>query len=158
MLGDAAGQLHGERVLPFPRHHPLGLAGVADFADGQSAGRIIPEFQYLAVGDVIMTDPGGGMTVVELEPAHSLVMRAKITVAGEHLDLDAPAEKHTFDTSWVWILKPIDEHTTRVVVRFRLSYQAGPITSPFATLLLEPGHFVMEQKMMRGIKERAEHQ
>jgi hypothetical protein len=134
-----------------------GLAGVAEFADGQSAQRIIPEFQDLKVGDVIKTDPAGGMTVVDLEPARKLVMRARITVKGEHLDLDAPVTPGTFDTSWVWCLIPITENSTRLVVRFRNFYQPSLITNLFAYLLLEPGHFVMEQKMMRGIKDRAEY-
>ena len=133
-----------------------GMAGVADFTDGQSARRIIPEFQNLMVGDVIKTDPAGGMTVVDLEPARKLVMRARITVTGDHIALNAPLKERTFDTSWVWHLIPISEHSTRLLVRFRLSYHPDLLTGLFLYLLLEPGHFLMEQKMMRGIKVRAE--
>lgn len=41
--------------------------------DHPSADRILPEFQSLAVGDLLPTDPGGGFEVKVLEPRHALV-------------------------------------------------------------------------------------
>jgi hypothetical protein len=38
-----------------------------------SAVRIMPEFQTLAVGDVLPTDPGGGFEVKVVEPEHAMV-------------------------------------------------------------------------------------
>jgi len=38
-----------------------------------SAARILPEYQTLAVGDVLPTDPGGGFEVKVVEPEHTLV-------------------------------------------------------------------------------------
>jgi hypothetical protein len=44
-------------------------------------------------------------------------------------------------------VEPVDEHTTRLVV-----HSIGPWVDPLFDLI----HFVMERKMMLGIKARAE--
>jgi hypothetical protein len=58
-----------------------------------------------------------------------------------------------------FILVPRDERTTRFIIRTRT---ATPLeawhlaVAPLSLLVLEPVHFVMERRMMLGIKERAE--
>ncbi len=53
---------------------------------------------------------------------------------------------------WAFILDPIDDKTTRLIVRSR----SGPKEGPGRFLIFDPAHFVMERKMMLGIRERAE--
>jgi hypothetical protein len=51
------------------------------------------------------------------------------------------------------VLRPIDAATTRLIIRGRIATDPAwlaPIVYP------EPIIFLMEQKMLRGIKERAE--
>jgi hypothetical protein len=56
----------------------------------------------------------------------------------------------------------VDEHSTRLVIRLRARLNVlgmlralPPLVWPF-WLLIEPGIFVMERKMMLGIKRHAE--
>jgi hypothetical protein len=62
-------------------------------------------------------------------------------------------------SSWSFILRPRDGNRTRLIVRSRTSGPAG-FTARWARalelLLLEPGYFVMERGVLRGIKRRAE--
>ena len=43
---------------------------------GASAQEIVPEWQTLAVGDILPTHPGGGFEVAILEPKRALVVRS----------------------------------------------------------------------------------
>jgi menaquinone-dependent protoporphyrinogen oxidase len=61
-------------------------------------------------------------------------------------------------STWTFVLEPLDDgECTRLVVRWRARWAL--LSSPMSFLvgvLLDPIEFVMEQKMMRGIKQRAE--
>lgn len=122
--------------------------------DIHSADHIVPELQDLAVGDVIRmvpegTEPDLHFLVAYLEPPHLLVL------SSEGSRRDAYAADLPFAT-WAFHLREVDESTTRLVVRFRSDFRPTPsgwITNKYA---LEPVHFVMERKMLLGIKERAE--
>lgn len=52
-----------------------------------------------------------------------------------------------------FVLRSVDEHTTRLLVRESIESQ-GPAVSRW--IAWDPMHFVMVQRMLRGIKERAE--
>jgi hypothetical protein len=130
------------------------VAGVADFADGHSAWRILPEFQSLQVGDTIKTDPAGGFTVTTLEPERLMVLRARIDMQGRHASLDGPCPAGQFEGSWVFALRPLDEANTRLTARFRMTFGQGIPQALFAYLLLEPAVFLMERKMLLGIRQR----
>ena len=105
-----------------------------------SAERIIPEFQHLAVGDVIPMSPDGkqGQWVKALEPNRWMLWEDK---AG--------------DSTWYWGLDPVDERQTRLITRVRMRYNW---TSPMLLfdLLVEFADIVMMRKCMLGIKRRAE--
>ncbi|HSJ06459.1 MAG TPA: hypothetical protein VK936_07150 [Longimicrobiales bacterium] len=58
-----------------------------------------------------------------------------------------------------FILVPHDERTTRFIIRTRTNTPLRGwhlAVAPLSLLLLEPVHFVMERRMMLGIKERVE--
>jgi hypothetical protein len=112
--------------------------------DMHSANRIIPEFQYLEVGDVIRLGPEGypSYPVAAVEPGRALVL------AGDDLDLGAH--------SWTFVLEPVDDRTTRLIVRSRGDYPPTMANFAIWRLVTEPLHFVMERKMLLGIKQRAE--
>jgi hypothetical protein len=60
-----------------------------------------------------------------------------------------------YDFTWAFILRDQGDSTTRLVVRERYSYLRR-----WAPLLVEPTElvsWVMSQRMLRGIKQRAEH-
>lgn len=54
--------------------------------------------------------------------------------------------------TWALLLEPLDAATTRLVVRSRSGRRQGPMRY----LLFDPIHFVMERKMMLGLRDRAE--
>src|SRR5208283_2565218 len=112
-------------------------------ADIHNADAIHPEWQQRELGDrVLLARPdlfggffaeGAQTRIVALEP--------------NRLIADIPGR---------FVLQPIDAGSTRVFLR-------ESVPSTFAaraanTLLWNPVHFVMQQRMLRGIKERAEGQ
>jgi len=105
--------------------------------DIRNTGRIIPEFQGLKVGDEIPM-PGYAMRVERLDPERALVVRST-------------------NHAWVWSfeLRPAGGHT-RLISRNRFDTAALPVKDKLAYPLVEPGSWVMERKMLRTIKERAE--
>jgi hypothetical protein len=80
-----------------------------------------------------------------LKPGRSLVLRGGIPIGNI-----APP----YDFTWAFTLRDESHDTTRLLVRERYAY-----TRPWARLVVEPTEavsFVMSQKMLRGIKDRAE--
>ncbi|WP_174188073.1 SRPBCC family protein [Nocardia barduliensis] len=108
--------------------------------DMHSADEILPQFQDLAVGDSFALGKSGPrMRVAVLEPEHNLVFASE-------------------DGRWVWAfgLYPMGA-ATRLVSRNRIALTgASAFTRVFTVVVMEPGSLVMERKMLRGIKQRAE--
>jgi hypothetical protein len=113
--------------------------------DIHSADRIVPEWQDVVVGDEVRFAPEVGLAVASLEQGRSLVLRGGVPVGNT-----APP----YDFTWAFVLRDEPDKTTRLLVRERYAY-----TRPWARLIVEPTEvlsFVMSQKMLREIKERAE--
>ena len=122
--------------------------------DLHSAERIDPALQHLAVGDLVALGPPGYpcYRVAELEDARSLVLVG----ADPKTQQTAGRPVHPGETgaTWQWLLNPVDEgRATRLVVRQRTSYP--PRQAPLWHVV-DPISFVMERRMLLGIKERAE--
>jgi hypothetical protein len=60
------------------------------------------------------------------------------------------------NSTWGFILEPIDEYSTRLIMRARGERSPRPRDRVLGYSLWEPAHFVMERKMMLSIKDRAE--
>jgi hypothetical protein len=58
--------------------------------------------------------------------------------------------------SWVFFLAPINEKTTRLIIRIRLVYEPNLSNVLMWRVFTDPITFVMERKMLQGIKVRAE--
>jgi hypothetical protein len=112
--------------------------------DGIHARRIIPKFQALKVGDIMLTDSGGGFRVEAIEPEQSLVLKIDRASVGQDLEL-----------SCVMTLEPLDGHGTRLMLRVHGKFN-GLVEKLWGRLLFDAGDFVMMRKMLLGIKERAE--
>ena len=106
-----------------------------------SADRILAEYQHVSVGDLaapmaLPANERNSFRVFGLEEA------AWLGWAKE-------------GSTWVWVLKPLDDgHRTRLVVRLRATdrFPWSLISAP----LLELGDFPMMRKHLLGIKARAE--
>jgi hypothetical protein len=110
-----------------------------------SADRIVPDWQHIRVGDEIKLAPEVALIIADLEPGRSLILRGGIPIGNT-----APP----YDFSWAFALRAQPDGTTRLLVRERYAY-----TRPWARLIVEPAEaisFLMSQKMLRGIKDRAE--
>jgi len=107
-------------------------------ADIHNTDEIRPEWQHLAVGDawrLVPVDYLGGLgkdaaaPVLVVKPGHALVLE----MFGAH------------------VLVPIDEHTTRLIVRG----ESSP-ANPAITMVWKPIVFTLERRMLLGLKARAE--
>jgi hypothetical protein len=142
---------------------------------GKSADRLLPEHAVLAVGDVVPTDPSGGFAVKVLEPERALVLyvdaamvaerkQAGSDAAGEAVPAGLAASGKLLDTatppdfavSWSFSLHE-EDGATRLVERVR--FRAGDASGASRVLgpVLGFGVFVMMQRQMVGIRDRAEH-
>lgn len=123
-----------------------------------STDEILPEHQELAVGDVVRSgrDTQPCWQVVDVEPPHHLVLLGAGTPADPQLPdvVDEVPERDYVASTWQWVLDPADDgRRTRLVVRQRETY--SPHLS-WVWHLVEPFNFVMEHRMLRGIRDRAE--
>ena len=58
---------------------------------------------------------------------------------------------------WVWTFALVPEDgSTRLISRNRISIKGAAAGQPLGMLVMEPASLIMERKMLRGIKERAE--
>lgn len=103
--------------------------------DMHSSDRVLAEYQHPQVGDTL----GYGknrMRFERIEPRRVLASRSE-------------------DGNWVWSFV-LDEHdgATRLISRNR--FRLPSLTARIGMVPMEPASLVMERKMLRGIKERAE--
>lgn len=143
---------------------------------GRSVDEIVDAWQGLAVGDVVPTHPGGGFEVAHIEPGRALILRsdtALVTAQAEAAKAAASGIEtgttgvkvsgamlsgtpQQFAASWAFVLEPLADGRTRLIERFRVWFGGEQPGSRFVMPFLGFGVFVMMQKQMVGIRERAE--
>jgi hypothetical protein len=114
--------------------------------DIHSADQIVPQWQTITVGDQVKLHPEVGLAVAALERGRSLVLRGGVPIGNT---------SPPYDFTWAFVLQEQPDGTTRLLVRERYAY-----TQQWAPFLVEPVavvSFVMSHKMLRGIRDRAEH-
>jgi hypothetical protein len=104
----------------------------------KNADEIVPEWQHLEVGDEVWLHPSVALRVAAIEPGRWFVL----------------------GDDWGFFVRPIDDQTSRLIVRSRGTYKFPDLTHPILNflywrLIFEPAHFIMERGMMLGIKGRA---
>lgn len=97
-----------------------------------NADRIHSEWQHRNIGEVVKLHWAYGYPVAAFEPGRTLVL------AG---------------CNWAFVVEPLDEGHTRVLVRGRKARGWGVV---YDVLLIELPHFLMERKMLIGLKRRTE--
>ncbi len=107
--------------------------------DMHNANRIVPEWQALKVGDEVWLHPKAPpLRVLAIKPGRAIVL----------------------EKCWTFFLHQIDENTTRLIIRGRGEFNPYLKNSLLNFLVwrgvFEPAHFIMERKMLLGIKQRAE--
>jgi hypothetical protein len=101
-----------------------------------SSDSVLPEFQHAEVGATFSLG-SNRMRMDRVESERVLAWRSE-------------------DGNWVWtfVLEP-REDGTRLISRNR--FRLPKLVARIGMLPMEPGSLVMERKMLRGIKQRAEH-
>lgn len=132
-----------EAVWPWIAQIGWGRAGWYSYDwidnDGRpSATTIVPELQQLDVGDEISMIPGTGFIVLEVEPDVGVVAQA-----GD-------------GTTWCLRLVSNSTDECRLLSRFRAPARPAGLAARVWMLLADPGAFVMERRMLLGIRDRAE--
>jgi hypothetical protein len=103
--------------------------------DMHSADRVLPEYQHPNVGDTL----GYGtnrMRFERVEPQRVLAGRSE-------------------DGNWVWSFV-LDEQDGKTRLISRNRFRLPSLTARIGMVPMEPASLVMERKMLRGIKQRAE--
>jgi ligand-binding SRPBCC domain-containing protein len=137
------------------------LENLADL-DMHSTEEIVPELQDLEVGDLVRLAPErmgaeAGLRVAAMEPGRTLVLHQPADPeSGRPHDREDPDLGNYYGWNWVFVLEEVDPDTTRLIVRSRVDGRPRYLIKMFYTLLLEFPHFVMERRMLKGIKRRAE--
>jgi hypothetical protein len=97
----------------------------------EDADRIHPEWQHRELGETVYLHPAGGLRVSTFEPGRALGLEGWGT----------------------FVLEPLGGDRTRLIAR-------GDVPSGVAAaaygVLMEIPHFLMERRMLLGIKQRAE--
>jgi hypothetical protein len=109
-----------------------------------STDRVMPELQVpLKVGDRIvrMARHAPYNPVAFVDPGHALVL-------GGVRDPDEDLFAGRASSTWAFIAEPVDDHTCRLVIRSRGRSLIARLQAPM--------QFVMQRKMMLGIKQRVE--
>jgi hypothetical protein len=110
-----------------------------------SADRVVPEWQGVKVGDQVKLHPEVALDAAIVEPGRALVLRGGVPMG----TVSPP-----YDTTWAFVVHEQPDGTTRLLVRERYAYLkrwAGFLVEPVAVVA-----FVMTQRMLRGIRDRAE--
>jgi hypothetical protein len=98
----------------------------------RNADEVHRGWQQREIGDLVPLHPATGLKVLRFEPSRALALEG----------------------GWYFALEPRDDGaSTRLYARWRM---AGGWTALAYALLLELPHFIMERKMLLGIKDRAE--
>jgi hypothetical protein len=111
-----------------------------------NADRIHPEWQSVKPGDGVRLHPAmSPIPVALVDKGHALVLGGATS-----------PDPRIPPVTWAFVVEAAPANTTRLLIRWR----ARPSTSIADTILnkymIEPIHFVMERRMMLGIRDRAE--
>jgi hypothetical protein len=97
----------------------------------RNADRVHPEWQHREVGETLLLHPAYGPKVERFDPGRALALEG----------------------GWYFVIEPLDDGRCRLIARSRTPRGLPALAY---LLLLEIPHFVMERRMLLGIKERAE--
>ncbi len=110
-----------------------------------SSRQVVAEWQDVAAGDEVRLHPDIALTVASVDPGRALVLSG--AVAGG----SAPPP---YDFTWAFVVQDAPDGTARLLVRERYAYlrrSAAPLIEVVSVV-----SWFMSQRMLRGIKERAE--
>lgn len=122
-----------------------------------SMNTILPELQKPSIGELIRLGPKGYpcFAIAAIDPLNSLVLISANPQTEQPVQYLAQPVKGYSIATWQFFLQPVNATTTRLLVRQRLAFSPD---MAWIWRLTEPIGFVMERKMLLGIRQRAERQ
>ncbi len=132
-----------------------------------STDDVMPELQDLAQGDTVHLAPVGGpegltMIVDRVDAPRLLVLASGMreTAGPGHDEGSEPLRSGDFfagrpAASWALVLRDADG-ATRLISRWRMAWSPSGAADLFNAALVEPLHFALEEKMLRGVRDRVE--
>jgi hypothetical protein len=136
-LGDTRGGFYS---FTFIENRVGAITGASDYAVVyRNADRIVPEWQHPAAGDSLIQ---GTLNVRAVQPGTWLLAES--------------TQPEIFGWTWLWQLEPTDGGAhTRLINRMRIQVPSEA-ANPMASFMMDVGGFVMQQRMLQGIRLRAE--
>jgi len=123
-----------------------------------SADRILSELQGTAVGDVLPSRPGHqeGFEVLGLEAPRHLVLGAYFRFFDlAQLEWSTPRPERFMRATWTFVLEPLDDSGTRLLVRTRGLTRPWWLSLP-TRVVGGPAHVIMQRRQLLNLKARAE--
>jgi len=133
-----------------------------------SADRLLPEYQHVAVGDIICDGPdyASYFSVQHVDPPHALVLRSiRHPRRGSPIDITDLESPHRVeqeiisagtyvDFSWTLVVNPLPSGEARLLVRTRANYEPRTMRLLATPLALFDATYGVA--MLRAIARRAE--
>jgi len=118
----------------------------------RNADQVLTEHQDLAqVEGIRLAEKTPPLRVAVVEPGRALVVQGR-DVRGKSADADGQV-----NVSWGFFVEQVNEERCRLLARYRVDHGPGLVLALFyGPWLVGPIAFVMQRKMLRGIKARAE--
>ena len=111
-----------------------------------NADRIHPEWQDVKPGDGVRLHPNmKPIPVAAVEKQRALILGGATS-----------PDPRIPPVTWAFILEPAPGNATRLLIRWRARPPGSIADTVLNKYMIEPIHFIMERRMMLGIRERAE--
>ena len=148
-----------ERVWPWLAQLGQGRGGFYSYdrlenlmgCDIHSSANVVEAWQQVAPGDEFRLHPDVALRIAQVDPPWSLVVRGGVAPDGR-ATLDDPAAPYDF--TWSFVTRMDGDGGTRLVVRERYgcrTWWARPMVE-----VVSVASWVMTQRMLRGIRDRAQ--
>lgn len=122
----------------------------------ESAREIHPEWQELAIGQILPATPDGedGFEVLEFEPDRYLVLGGLFdTEEKRQLPFFSERPPHSWQMTWAFVLEPLSEAETRLHVRARAQFSES---EALHLLWMRPIHSFMQGAQLHNLAARVE--
>jgi len=125
--------------------------------DIQNADRIHPEWATVSPGDELRLHPRAPtVPIVAVEPGRWFLAHADSKASKE--ETPAASALEWIAVSWLFFLEPLPGGRTRFISRFRSGYSGASLRQRlmYGPYLTESIGFVMDRRMLLGVKQRVE--
>ncbi len=151
-----------EAIWPWLAQMGCGRAGFYSFdtidnGGERSARDVHPELQDIRVGQILRASPDSpdGFEVLRVEKDRVLVLGGLYDMIGKRqLPFAAKRPDGFWQTTWTFVLEPIDATTTRLHVRGRAAYRG--LESTIRAAWMPAAHGIMQSKQLANLARRIE--